>query len=229
VADLTTEMLDYATNGDNASGFLARPAGGGPFPGVIVVQEWWGLNDHIKDVAQRFAAEGFAAFAPDLYHGKVTKEPDEAQKMMMALDMPRATGELVKAAEYLSKQPYIDGRGIGSVGFCMGGGLALALAIESPLIKAAAPFYGFPPDPVDKVKGLQCPVLAIFAEHDAWITAAVRDGLKDALERHGKEFEFHVYPGTEHAFFNDTRPEAYKEAAARDAWGRVLAFFGAQL
>jgi len=229
VSDITTEMLDYATNGDRASGFLARPEGEGPFPGVIVIQEWWGLNDNIKDIARRFAAEGLAAFAPDLYHGEVATEPDEAQKKMMALDMPRASQELVKAAEYLSQQPYINGRGIGSIGFCMGGGLALTLACDTPLIKAVAPFYGFHPDPIDKVKDLQGPVLAVYAEHDAWINAAVREDLKEALDSHGKRYEMQVYPGTEHAFFNDTRPEVYKEAASNDAWNRVIALFRAEL
>jgi len=107
VADIITDMLDYATNGSRASGFLARPQGDGPFPAVVVIQEWWGLNDNVKDIAGRFAGEGFVAFAPDLYHGEVTSEPDEAQKLMMQTDMPHASQELVKATEYLSEQPYV--------------------------------------------------------------------------------------------------------------------------
>ncbi|HEY5625486.1 MAG TPA: dienelactone hydrolase family protein [Dehalococcoidia bacterium] len=229
MADITTEMLDYATNGSNASGFLARPPGEGPFPAVIVIQEWWGLNDNIKDIARRFAHEGFAAFAPDLFHGRVTSEPDEAQKLMMQMDMPRASQELVKAAEYLSHQPYIDGRGIGATGFCMGGGLALTLATDTPLIKAAAPFYGVNPSPIDRLQNIQGPVLAIYAEHDDWASAAVREELQSAMARFGKQLEVQVYPGTEHAFFNDTRREVYRETAANDAWSRVLALFRAEL
>jgi carboxymethylenebutenolidase len=148
---------------------------------------------------------------------------------MMALDMGRASKELVKAAEYLSGQPYLAGRGIGATGFCMGGGLALTLACDSPLIKAAAPFYGANPEPIDKLQNLQGPVLAIYAEHDAWISAAVREAFQEAMDRFGKKYDVQVYPGTEHAFFNDTRPEVYREAAARDAWGRVLALFRAEL
>jgi carboxymethylenebutenolidase len=218
-------MVSFAGNGDKVDGFLARPDGDGPFPGVIVVQEWWGLNDNIKDIAQRFASEGFAALAPDLYHGRVTDEPNEAQKEMMALDMNRASQELTKAADWLASQPYTRGKGIGAIGFCMGGGLALTLATDSPHIKAAAPFYGANPTPIDKVANLQGPVFAVYAEHDAWANDAMREALEQALSQHGKQFETKTYPGTEHAFFNDTRKEVYREEAAKDAWQKTLALF----
>lgn len=223
------ETLDYATNGSQASGFLARPTGDGHFPGVIVIQEWWGVNENIKDIARRFAEEDFVAFAPDLYHGTVVDEPDAAQKEMMALDMGRASKELVKAAEYLSEQPYLQGRGIGVTGFCMGGGLALTLATDTPLIKAAAPFYGGNPDPIDKLQNLNGSVFAVYAEHDDWISESVRQAFKEVMDRFGKKYEVKVYPGTEHAFFNDTRPEVYREAAAKDAWERMVALFRAEL
>jgi carboxymethylenebutenolidase len=225
MTDLRTEMVEFPSNGSTTSGFLARPEGDGPFPGVVVVQEWWGLNDNIKDIAERFAREGFVAFAPDLYHGRVVKEPDEAMKLMMALDTNRASQELVKATEHLSQQPYLRGRGIGAIGFCMGGGLALTLATDSPLIRAAAPFYGAPPDPIDKVQNLRGPVFAVFAEHDDWIGPPVREKLQQAMTEHSKQFEFKVYPGTDHAFFNDTRPEVYNKDASDDAWNKVLELF----
>lgn len=227
--EVVTSEVEFKTNGETARGYLARPDGDGPFPGVIVVQEWWGLDDHIKDVARRFAAEGFAAFAPDLYHGKITKEPDEAGKLMMALDMPKASKELAAAAEHLSQQPFIDGRGIGATGFCMGGGLALTLACDSPHIKAAAPFYGMNPDPIDKVANLKGPVRLFYAEHDDWVNPQVRDAAEAALKKHEKDYEIHVYPGTGHAFFNDTRPDAYNKDAATDAWEKMLALFRANL
>lgn len=224
--DIRTETAQIAVNGgESLPGFLARPEGDGPFPGVIVVQEWWGVDDHIKDVAQRFAREGFAALAPDLYHGRVTSEPDEAQKLMMALDMNRASRELMKAADYLASQPYLNGRGIGVIGFCMGGGLALTLACDSPHIRAVAPFYGINPNPIDKVQNLRGPVFAVYAEHDGWVTAQVREELQRALQRYGKQFTIKVYPNTQHAFFNDTRPDAYNADAARDAWSNVLTLF----
>lgn len=225
MSPIQTEMVSFAGNGEAVDGFLAHPEGAGPFPGVIVAQEWWGLDAHIKDVTQRFASEGFAALAPDLYHGKTTSEPDEAQKLMMALDMPRAVKELTGAADYLASQPLTAGRGIGVTGFCMGGGLALSLACDSPRIKAAAPFYGVNPEPIDKIAGINGPVLALYAESDNWAGPPVREALESALTRHGKEHEIRVYPGTEHAFFNDTRPGIYNRQAASDAWERVLRLF----
>jgi carboxymethylenebutenolidase len=225
VADVRTESVEFPANGETGHGFLALPAGDGPFPGVIVVQEWWGLDDHIKDVAQRFAGEGFVALAPDLYHGRVTKEPDEAQKLMMSLNMGQAGKELTKAADYLASRAEVRGRGIGATGFCMGGGLALTLACDSAHIRAAAPFYGGNPSPVDKVQNLRGPVSASYAEHDGWITPQVRDELRASLERHSIAHEIKVYPGTQHAFFNDTRSEVYDRAAAEDAWKRMLSLF----
>jgi carboxymethylenebutenolidase len=223
--DIQSELVEFGSNGSTTPGFLARPKGDGPFPGVIVIQEWWGLNDNIKDIAQRFAREGFAAFAPDLYHGVVTAEPDVAQKQMMQLDMPRASQELVKATEYLAKQPFIAGRGIGAVGFCMGGGLALTLATDTPLIRAVAPFYGAIPEPVDKVQSLAGPVFAVYAENDDWIGPPVREKLRQALDEHGKSFEMKVYPGTHHGFFNDTRTEVHDKRASADAWNRTISLF----
>jgi len=225
LADVRTESVEYPTNGETGQGFLAAPQGEGPFPGVIVVQEWWGLDDHIKDVTQRFAGEGFLALAPDLYHGKLTKEPGEAQKLMMSLNMGQASKELSKAADYLSSRPEVAGRGIGAIGFCMGGGLALTLACDSPHIRAAAPFYGGNPSPVEKVQNLSGPVFVAYAQNDGWITAQVRDELRQALEQHGKAHEIKVYPGTDHAFFNDTRAEVYYPEAAEDAWRRAVALF----
>lgn len=225
MADIRTETVTFPANGETGTGYLAIPEGDGPFPGVIVVQEWWGLDEHIKDVAERFAKEGFAALAPDLYHGQVTKEPNEAQKLMMSLNMGKASKELVQAADYLASRPEIGGRGIGATGFCMGGGLALTLATESEHIKAAAPFYGGNPSPIDKVADLRGPVVASYAEHDGWITATVREELKQALSKAGIQHEIKVYPGTEHAFFNDTRTEVHNREASEDAWQRVLTLF----
>ncbi|HEV8573124.1 MAG TPA: dienelactone hydrolase family protein [Dehalococcoidia bacterium] len=225
MADVRTESVEYPANGETGHGYLALPEGSGPFPGVIVVQEWWGLDDHIKAVARRFAGEGFTALAPDLYHGQVTSEPGEAQKLMMSLNMPAASKELACATEYLASRPEVAGRGIGAIGFCMGGGLALTLACDSPQIKAVAPFYGGNPSPIDRVANLKGPVIASYAEHDAWITAQVRDELQHALSGAGVKHDIKVYPATEHAFFNDTRPEGYSREAAEDAWQRALTVF----
>ena len=225
MADIRTESVEFPTNGETGQGFLAAPEGDGPFPGVIVVQEWWGLDDHIKDVVRRFAEQGFVALAPDLYHGKVTKEPGEAQRLMMSLNMGEATKELVKAADYLASRPEVAGRGIGAIGFCMGGGLALNLACESPHVRAVAPFYGGNPTPVDKVQNLRGPLFAAYAENDNFAGESVRRQLEEALKQHGISHHVKVYSDTEHAFFNDTRAEVYNREAAQDAWQRALSLF----
>ena len=223
--EVETSTVSLATNGGQADGFLARPAGGGPFPGVIVVQEWWGINDNIKDIARRFAREGFAALAPDLYHGQVAKEPGEAQKLMMRMQMEDASREVSKAVDYLASQAFTAGRGIGAVGFCMGGGLALLAACDNPKIQAVGTFYGVNPSPVDKIANLRGPVFAAYAENDAFANQSMREALEGAMQQHAKQLETKVYPGTEHAFFNDTRPEVYNKSAADDAWQRVLKLF----
>jgi carboxymethylenebutenolidase len=225
LADVRTESVEYPTNGETGEGFLAAPEGEGPFPGIIVVQEWWGLDDHIKDVVQRFAKEGFVALAPDLYHGKVTKEPGEAQKLMMALNMSEATKELTKAADYLASRSEVEGRGIGAIGFCMGGGLALNLACESRHIRAVAPFYGTNPNPIEKVQDLRGPIFAAYAEHDNFAGESSRRQLEEALTKFDIGHETRVYPSAEHAFFNDTRAEVYDREAADDAWKRAVSLF----
>jgi carboxymethylenebutenolidase len=225
VPDIQTEMVEFQTNGSTTPGYLARPEGDGPFPGVIVIQEWWGLNDNIKDIAERFAREGFAAFAPDLYHGEVVSEPDAAMKKMMALDIPRASHELVKAAEHLNSQPFIKSDGLGAVGFCMGGGLALTLATDTPLIRTVAPFYGSNPEPIDKVQNLQGPAFIVYAEHDDFFGPPVQNKLRQALTEHNKQFEIKVYPGTHHGFFRDVDNEGHDPEASKDAWEKVLTLF----
>jgi carboxymethylenebutenolidase len=209
-------------------GYLARPASGAPSPAVIVVQEWWGIDEHIKDIARRLAAEGYVALAPDLYRGQVTNEPTTAEKLMMQLDVPRATDELVHAASWLRQQPYVSAAKMGAIGFCMGGGLVTSLASNSPEIGAGAAFYGVVGDPIDQVKGISGKLLAIYAEHDDWADQASAQALEAKLEEYGKEYEIVTYPGTHHAFFNDTG-EAFNREARDDAWVQVKELFAETL
>ena len=167
-----TEIVEFNGNGSKTQGYLARPEGDGPFPGVIVIQEWWGLNDNIKDIANRFAKEGFVAFAPDLYDGTVTPEPDEAQKLMMQLDMNRASQRPRAEPPSISRSSPTSGS-IGATGFCMGGGLALTLACDTPLIKAVAPFYGGNPQPIDAFRTSRAPSFGTYAAHDGWVAPDV--------------------------------------------------------
>ena len=222
------KMVEFRADGRTAQGYLVEPAGPGPHPGLVVVQEWWGLNDHIKDVADRFAAEGYVAFAPDLYEGVVTTDPTKAGELMQRLDQNKALQTLNGAVEFLKGQEAVNPDRLAVAGFCMGGSFALLLPCHNKSLKAAAPFYGdVPPD--DVLKNLSAPILFIGAENDFWITQDKMDRLKEALAKFGKEGEVKVYKGVGHAFFNDTRPDAYDKEAAEDAWRRVLDFFAAHV
>ena len=256
------------TSGDREiEGYLALPEGEGTFPAVIVIQEVWGLVDHIRDVADRFANEGYVALAPDLYTGEwrevmsperiaagmafLRSAPQEVQRdpakleralserpqeerdaiKMLATVMSqnqrlRFAEDLLGAVEYLKSRPEVVGDGIGSIGFCMGGAVSGYLATLSPDLRAAVIFYGQNP-PRERIPDIQARVLGIYGGEDHRITDTVPE-LEEAMREAGKSLEYHIYPGAPHAFFNDRRPN-YREEAARDAWQRVLAFFGETL
>lgn len=218
------EIVSYSGDGA-ADGYLAAPRGG-KGPGVVVIQEWWGLVPHIRDVADRIAREGFLALAPDLYHGKMTSEPDEARKLAMELDAGRAVADMKGAVSYLLAHQRHVGDAVACVGWCMGGSLALRLAVADERVRAAVSFYGIPPLADSDYKSLRAPVLGHFAEHDAGRASPQGvKALEETFRELGKSFTFHTYPGTEHAFFNDTRSEVYKPDAARLSWERTIAFF----
>jgi len=221
------EIVEFASDGRTCSGYLAAPKGGRG-PGVVVIQEWWGLVPHIEDVCDRFAAAGFAALAPDLYHGKTAGEPDEAGKLVMALRGDEAAQDIGGAASRLSAgQPPADTR-VGVVGFCVGGGLALRAAARHASIAAAVTFYGLPRGEFDAAS-VHGAVLGHFAGNDRSYTRDQVDDLERALRAGGADVEVHWYDGAEHAFFNDTRPEVFAPEAARLAWSRTLAFFRSHL
>jgi carboxymethylenebutenolidase len=221
-------MVEFPSNGATAQGYLSTPARGSG-PGVIVIQEWWGLVDHIKALADRFAAEGFAALAPDLYHGESTTSPDDAGRLMMALEIDRAIRDLVGAIDYLAAQDTTSGATVGVVGFCMGGQLAVAAACASPKISAAVDFYGVHPNVTLDFSSLGAPVLGLFAANDAFVTPNVARKLRDDIKAAGKNVDLHIYPGVDHGFFNDSRPDVYNAAAARDAWERTERFLRAHV
>ncbi len=217
-------MVEFASNGATGSGYLAAPAAGGG-PGVIVLQEWWGLVDHIKDVADRFAAEGFVALAPDLYHGESTTSPDDAGKLMMALDIARVEKDLRGAVEYLLGRDEVTTAHVGTVGFCMGGQLSLYAACENPAVGACVVFYGIHPNVKPNLSALQAPVLGFFAERDAFVPPAAARQLERDLRGAGKSADITVFDGADHAFFNDTRSEVHDAARAAECWSRMLAFY----
>jgi carboxymethylenebutenolidase len=224
------DIIEFASNGGTDQGYLATPGDGGTGPGVIVIQEWWGLVPHIKNVADRFAREGFVALAPDLYHGKVASEPDEAGKAMMALSQEQAAKDLSGAVDELLKR--CNTSKVGVIGFCMGGGLALTLATQRPdVVSACVPFYGVihPQAPEPDWAAMTAAVQGHYAENDDFAGPKAVAGLESKLTGLGKDVEFFIYPGTEHAFFNDDRPEVHDSEASAAAWGRSLTFLNGRL
>ena len=220
------ERVAFASNGDSCPGYLATPAAGHG-AGVIVVQEWWGLVPHIEQVADRFAAEGFVALAPDFYHGLATDEPDEAMRLLMGLAMPVVAQDLSGAAGYLAGRDDVDGPGVGAVGFCMGGSLALWSATLAPNIVAAVGFY--PGMPWHRMS----PDWSGYAGKAAMMHCSQEDGLSTAdgivtavaaIQAAGGTVEVFDYPGTRHAFFNDDRPQVHDPSASALAWGRTVRF-----
>lgn len=222
------QRVEFPSNGHTCRGYLATPASGDG-PAVVVIQEWWGLVSHIEDVVERFAKEGFLAIAPDLFHGKTTTSPDEAGKMVMELDAERAQKEIAGAGAYLLQRPECSSKTFGVVGFCMGGGLAKYEATKDANVGAAVSFYGgFKHVDTDWAK-LNAPLILIAGENDKGVPVEKERALADQLKGMGKDVTFLSYPNADHAFFNDTRPQVYNEAASRDAWQRTLEFFRANV
>ncbi|HXQ60719.1 MAG TPA: dienelactone hydrolase family protein [Acidimicrobiales bacterium] len=223
------EMIEFPSNGSAGQGYLATPTSGSG-PGVVVIQEWWGLVPHIVDVCDRFAAAGFVALAPDLYRGKKVTEPDEAGKEMMALQLDRAARDMSGAVDEVRRHG--AGESVGVVGFCMGGGLALVLATQRPdAVSACVSFYGVIPwpDAQPDYAPMTASVLGHIAELDGFFGPDAASALETQLKGLGKDVQFIVYPGVDHAFFNDTRPEVYSEAASSLAWQRTIDFLHAHL
>ena len=223
------ELIDFASNGGTARGYLATPAVGTGIP-LVVIQEWWGLVPHIIDVCDRFAAEGFVALAPDLYRGETTTEPDEAGKLMMAMNIEQAAKDMAGAVDEVGL--LAGGDRVGVTGFCMGGGLALVLATQRPdKVKAVVPWYGIIPWPdlEPDWSRLDAPVLGHFAENDGFFTPEAVADLADTLESLDKDAELIVHPGVDHAFFNDTRPEVYDAETAGMCWQQTIGFFKTNL
>jgi carboxymethylenebutenolidase len=220
----STAIVTFASEAGQAKGHLARPGKG--VPGIIVLQEWWGLVPHIKDVAGRFAAQGYLALAPDLYHGESTLEAAEAEHLMKGLDWGRAAQEIAGAVKYLRD---VEGATrVGVVGFCMGGALTI-IAATQPGVDTYVAFYGFPPPGAARLEKIAAPGLIFFGEEEPYFSVPNARAFVETQKKRGLEAEVIVYPGAGHAFFNDTRPEAYREPAANYAWRRTLEHFGRHL
>jgi carboxymethylenebutenolidase len=225
------EMVSFPSNGGTCEGYLAAP-GSGNGSGVIVIQEWWGLVGHIRDVTDRFAAEGFVALAPDFYHGVKTDEPDEAMRLLMGMAMDQAAKDIQGAARYLVSRDEVTSQGVGVVGFCMGGSLALWSGALAEEVTVAVGFY--PGVPWENMS----PTWGNYANKSAMIHASEDDGTSQAdgiqtavkgIEQAGGTVEVFDYPGSHHAFFNSDRPEVHDKEHSDAAWGRTIGLLGSRL
>ena len=218
-----TAVVSYPSGADQVQGYLVRPAGAGPFPGLVVIHEWWGLNDQIKGTAEALARDGYVALAVDLYRGRVTTDASEAHELMRGLPEDQAIRDLKAAVAYLRGRPDVRADRIGSIGWCMGGGYSLALAIHQPGLAASVIYYGRLATDRTLLARIQAPVLGIFGEEDRGIPSPAVQSFEQAMIALGKTVEIHMYPGAGHAFANPERP-SYRKAAADDAWNRTSAF-----
>ena len=224
---IISSNLEFLANGGTTPGYLSRPEGEGLYAGVVLIQEWWGLEEHILDVTRRFAGEGFVTLAPDLYHGQVTSEPTDAMKLAQGMDRDRAMKELNGAVSYLKSLPFTTDK-VGVIGFCMGGALSMSISCLNRDLDACVVFYGGNPSPLELLQSMSCPLLGLYGDLDQRQMDSLPD-LRTALDLYGKKYDIHVYPNSHHGFFNDTKPAAYGAESAKDAWEKVLGFFSANL
>lgn len=224
------QTVSFKSGDETASGFLVTPAGKGPFPAVLVIQEWWGLNDWVKDQARALAKEGYAALAVDLYRGKVTDKQEEAHQLMMGTPRDRALRDLKAAFNYLAGRPDARKDRIGAIGWCMGGMYSLAIATEEPRLAAVVAYYGAPPTDAAAIAKIKAPVLGNFGAEDKGPSPEQAKAFEAAMKKAGKTVDVKIYPGAGHAFANVNNPwGGYREAAAKDAWQRTLGWFAKYL
>lgn len=217
-------FVKIPVNGRQINAYLAKAST--PLSrGVIVIQEWWGLVPHIQTICDRFAAAGFTALAPDLYHGESASGPDEARKLMMTLNIDEASIDLSSAIDFLQSQVSASGDQVGIVGFCMGGMLSLFAACGNRKVGACVDFYGVHPSVKPSLESLSAPVLGFFGAKDHVVPKESVTELENKLLSLNKSVEFVIYEDADHAFFNDTRGDVYNPRAAADAWNRMLSFY----
>ena len=219
-----TSWVQLGARGTGTGAFVAWPAGKGPWPAVVVIHEWWGLNRQIREVARRLTQQGYVAIVPDLYHGKVAGDPEQAHVLMRGLEDARALADLDAAAVWLRADPRAGKRKIGVVGFCMGGAYSLQFALHTTEVAAAVMFYGPPESDAARLAGLRVPLQGHFGQQDDGIPVSRVEAFRGSLLKTGKTAEIYLYPAAGHAFMHEGRP-SYHPDAARQAWARTLAFF----
>jgi carboxymethylenebutenolidase len=224
------QSVTFKSGTETGSGLLVTPEGTGPFPAVVVIHEWWGLDDWVKDQARALAREGYVALAPDLYRGKVTSKQEEAHQLMMGLSPDQAIRDLRGAVAFLQGRKDVKRDRIGAVGWCMGGKYALELATQEPAIKAVVPYYGAPPTDPAAIARLKAPVLGNYGAEDKGPSPEQVKAFEAAMKKAGKAVDVKIYAGAGHAFANPNNPwKGYRPEAAKDAWARTVAFLARHL
>ncbi len=226
--EIKTRDITFASGKSTLAGYMAQPEGKGPFPGIVVIHEAYGLNDNIRDITGRLAHEGYAALAVDMFAGRnrVVCMARFMGSMLMGRLESGGVGDLKAGLTFLAEQPGVDADRLGAIGFCMGGGFAIAWACTDTRLKVIAPFYGANPRPLEAV-ARACPVVGSYPDPD--FSTAHGRALDAALDSFGTPHDIKIYPGAKHSFFNDQNPARYNAEAAADAWKRTLAFFATQL
>lgn len=225
---LTSSDVKFPTaDGEAINGYMSRPKGDDKRPAVVVVHEWRGINDHVRDVARKLAKVGYVALVPDLLSRRggtaSFPSPEAATEVLLKIDQETILKDLTAATNFLKRQNFVRAEKIGVIGFCWGGGKALAFTTRSKDLAASVIYYGDSPRTLDDVKSITAPVLGQYGGADERITSGVPK-LEEAMRKYGKSFEYKIYPGAPHAFNNDTNPQSYREDAAREAWSRTLEF-----
>ena len=228
-APVKTEDVSYKSGSDTVTGYLALPDTGGRHPAIIVIQEFWGVNDWIKEQAQKFAQQGYVALAPDLYRGQVASDPEHAHELMRGLPQDRGIRDLQAAFDYLASRSDVNPAKIGSVGWCMGGGYSLLLAENEPKLAACAVNYGSMPTDPAIIQKIQAPVLGNFGAEDRGISPDAVHAFEKGMNDAGKTIDVKIYDGAGHAFENPNNKSGYRPDAATDAWARMVGFFSKTL
>jgi len=223
------KKVSYQSGNETVSGILYLPQGNGPFPALVVIHEWWGLNDWVKEQASKLADEGYAALAIDLYRGKVATTPDDAHELMRGVPQDRATQDLLAATSFLRAQKNVDPARVGTIGWCMGGGYALDLAVNDPRLKAAVINYGHLASTAETVKKINAAVLGIFGGQDKGIPVSSVREFEALMRQQGKKVEIVIFPDAGHAFENPNNKAGYRPEDAQKAWQKTVEFLGQNL